>query len=733
MDRWGFGANMKEKYIKIKNLSISDKLLNFVNNELLPGTEIKKENFWDGFDKCVHELAPKNKALLEIREKLQSSIDSWHKDKKNEKFDNKEYKQFLEKIGYLKKPGPDFKIKTKNVDTEIAKICGPQLVVPIMNARYALNATNARWVSLYDSLYGTDVISETKGAVRGKTYNPIRGKKVIEYARNLLDKYVPLKKDSWKDISEIPQVNNNRLNLNLKNPKQFVGYVKKSNNLSSLLLINNNLHIDIIFDPDGTLEVNNPEGNQDKATIHDIFLESAISTICDHEDSVAAVDAEDKVLGYKNWLGLMKGNLNAEFKKKGRKYLRKLNLDRNYLSSNGKKFKLHGRALLLNRNVGHLMTNPAILLKDGSECPEGILDAFITSATCLHDFKRKGNSRTNSIYIVKPKMHGPDETAFTNLIFTKVEEVLNLEKFTINCGIMAEERRTSANLKECIRSLESRVFFINTGFLDRTGDEMHTSMEAGLMIKKGDMKSSKWIAAYENSNVDIGLACGFSGIAQIGKGMWAMPDLMSNMMKQKIVHPLAGANCAWVPSPTAAALHALHYHEVDVFSEQKKLLSRKPTELSELLTIPIADRANWSIDEINIEISNSAQSILGYVVRWIDQALGCSKVPDINNIGLMEDRATLRISSQHIANWLHHGICSKRQVLEIMKKMARVVDNQNIKDPALKGYSSYQPMSGNFDKSIAFKAACELIFHGRAQPSGYTEPILHLNRLLKKN
>ena len=733
MDRWGFGANMKEKYIKIKNLSISDKLLNFVNNELLPGTEIKKENFWDGFDKCVHELAPKNKALLEIREKLQSSIDSWHKDKKNEEFDNKEYKQFLEKIDYLKKPGPDFKIKTKNVDTEIAKICGPQLVVPIMNARYALNATNARWVSLYDSLYGTDVISETKGAVRGKTYNPIRGKKVIEYARNLLDKYVPLKKDSWKDISEIPQVNNNRLNLNLKNPKQFVGYVKKSNNLSSLLLINNNLHIDIIFDPDGTLEVNNPEGNQDKATIHDIFLESAISTICDHEDSVAAVDAEDKVLGYKNWLGLMKGNLNAEFKKKGRKYLRKLNLDRNYLSSNGKKFKLHGRALLLNRNVGHLMTNPAILLKDGSECPEGILDAFITSATCLHDFKRKGNSRTNSIYIVKPKMHGPDETAFTNLIFTKVEEVLNLEKFTIKCGIMDEERRTSANLKECIRSLESRVFFINTGFLDRTGDEMHTSMEAGPMIKKGDMKSSKWIAAYENSNVDIGLACGFSGIAQIGKGMWAMPDLMSNMMKQKIAHPLAGANCAWVPSPTAAALHALHYHEVDVFSEQKKLLSRKPTELSELLTIPIADRANWSIDEINIEISNSAQSILGYVVRWIDQAVGCSKVPDINNIGLMEDRATLRISSQHIANWLHHGICSKRQVLEIMKKMARVVDNQNIKDPALKGYSSYQPMSGNFDKSIAFKAACELIFHGRAQPSGYTEPILHLNRLLKKN
>ena len=499
--------------------------------------------------------------------------------------------------------------------------------------------------------------------MRGKTYNPIRGQKVIEYARNLLDKYVPLKNKSWKDISEIPKINNNKLNLKLKNPKQFVGYVKKSSNLSSLLLINNNLHIDIIFDLDGTLEVNNPDGNQDKASIHDIFLESAISTICDHEDSVAAVDAEDKVLGYKNWLGLMKGNLNVEFKKKGKKHLRKLNSDRNYISPTGKKFKLHGRALLLNRNVGHLMTNPAILLKDGSECPEGILDAFITSAACLHDFKRKGNSRTNSIYIVKPKMHGPEEASFTNLIFSKVEKLLNLKKFTIKCGIMDEERRTSANLKECIRSLEDRVFFINTGFLDRTGDEIHTSMEAGPMIKKGDMKSSKWITAYENNNVDIGLACGFSGKAQIGKGMWAMPDLMANMMEQKIAHPMAGANCAWVPSPTAAALHALHYHEVDVFSKQKKLLKRKPAKLSELLTIPIADRINWSVEEINREISNSAQSILGYVVRWIDQSVGCSKVPDINNIGLMEDRATLRISSQHIANWLHHGICSKKQVL----------------------------------------------------------------------
>ena len=724
---------MKEKYIKVKNLSISEKLLNFVNNELLPNTKLKKENFWNGFDKAVHELATKNKELLEKRDELQKKIDEWHKKHKGNKFNIKKYANFLKKIGYLKRSGQDFKIKTKNVDTEIAKICGPQLVVPIMNARYALNATNARWVSLYDSLYGTDVISETKGAVRGKTYNPIRGKKVIEYARNLLDKYVPLKKSSWKDISEIPQVNNNRLNLNLKNPKQFVGYIKKSNNLSSLLLINNNLHIDIIFDPEGTLEVNNPEGNQDKAAIHDIFLESAISTICDHEDSVAAVDAEDKVLGYKNWLGLMKGNLNAEFKKKGRKYLRKLNLDRNYLSPNGKKFKLHGRALLLNRNVGHLMTNPAILLKDGSECPEGILDAFITSAACLHDLKRKGNSKLNSIYIVKPKMHGPDECTFTDLIFEKVEKLLNLKKYTIKCGIMDEERRTSANLKECIRALKNRVFFINTGFLDRTGDEMHTSMEAGLMIKKGDMKSSKWITAYENNNVDIGLACGFLGKAQIGKGMYAAPDLMAEMIKQKIAHLLAGANCAWVPSPTAAALHAMHYHEIDVFAKQKELLKRKPAKLPDLLTIPIADRPNWSMEEITTELKNNAQGILGYVVRWIDQSVGCSKVPDINGVGLMEDRATLRISSQHIANWLHHGICSKKQVLEIMKKMARVVDNQNIKDPALKGYSSYQPMSGNFDKSIAFKAACELIFHGRAQPSGYTEPILHLNRLLKKN
>ena len=724
---------MKEKYKIINNLSVSESLLNFVNNELLTRTKIKKENFWKGFDKYVHELAHKNKELLEIREKLQKKIDDWHKDRRGEKFDVKKYTKFLKKIGYLKKTGPDFKIKTKNLDTEISSICGPQLVVPISNARYALNAANARWVSLYDSLYGTDVISEERGAVRGKTYNPVRGKKVIEYVRNFLDKHIPLKKESWKDLEKIPEVKNNKLNLILKNPKQFVGYNKKSNHISSLLFVNNNLHIDILFDQDGALEVNNPDGNQDKIAIHDIILESAISTICDHEDSVAAVDAEDKVLGYKNWLGLMKGDLKEEFEKKGRKILRKLNPDRNYISPKGKKFKLHGRALLLNRNVGHLMANPAILLKDGSECPEGILDAFITSTACLHDLKKKGNSRSNSIYIVKPKMHGPDECAFTDLIFEKIEKLLNLKKFTIKCGIMDEERRTSVNLKECVRNLKNRVFFINTGFLDRTGDEIHTSMEAGPMIKKGDMKSSTWIKAYENNNVDIGLSCGFSGVAQIGKGMWAMPDKMADMVEQKIAHVQAGSSTAWVPSPTAAALHALHYHEVDVFSKHRELSNREPARLSRLLTIPIADRPNWSIEEINNELKNNAQGILGYVVRWIDQSVGCSKVPDINGVGLMEDRATLRISSQHIANWLHHGICSRKQVLEIMKKMASVVDNQNIKDPALKGYSPYQAMSGNFDKSIAFKAACELVFHGRTQPSGYTEPILHLSRLLKKN
>ena len=724
---------MKEKYLKIKNLSVSENLANFVNKELLPGTKINKEKFWKGFDKCIHELAPKNKKLLQKRERLQKAIDAFHIDKKENQFNLKKYTKFLYKIGYLKKKGPNFKIKTKNVDKEISSTCGPQLVCPVSNARFLLNAANARWVSLYDSLYGSDVIPETYGAVKGKTYNPIRGKKVIEYARNLLDKYVPLKDKSWKNLIKIPEVINNKINLKLKNSRQFIGYKRKSNKITSLLFVNNNLHIDILFDQDGKMEINNPGGNQDKIKIHDIFLESAISTICDHEDSVAAVDAEDKVLGYRNWLGLMKGNLKVEFTKNGKKYLRKLNSDRDYISIKGKKIILHGRSLLLNRNVGHLMTSPSILLKDGSECPEGILDAFITSLASLHDFKKKGNSRTNSIYIVKPKMHGPEECDFTNLIFEKVEKVLNLKKYQILCGIMDEERRTSVNLKECIRSLKNRVFFINTGFLDRTGDEIHTSMELGPMIKKGEMKSSKWIHAYENNNVDIGLACGFSKKCQIGKGMYPAPDLMHEMMKQKIAHPLSGANCAWVPSPTAAALHTLHYHEINVFDKQKKLTKRKPAKLSNLLTIPVSNKTDWSLEEITKELKNNAQGILGYVVRWVDQSVGCSKVPDINGIGLMEDRATCRISSQHIANWLHHGICSKKHVLEIMKKMAKVVDSQNLKDPSMKGHSPYKAMSEDFDKSTAFKAACELVFHGKTQPSGYTEPILHLNRLIKKN
>ncbi len=727
---------MAKKYIKIRNLSVSAELARFINKDLLPGTNVSKKKFWAGLDKYAHELSTKNKNLLEFREILQKKIDIWHRDKKKGyKINPKKYLNFLKEIGYIKKVGKNFKIQTKNVDEEISTIAGPQLVVPVMNARYSLNAANSRWGSLYNALYGTDVISETNGAERGKKYNYIRGEKVIEYARKFLDLYVPLQKGSWKNIAEIPKIENNKLNLKLKNPKQFVGYTKKSNHLSSLLLKNNNLHIDIKFDPNytiGGLKDKSAGGLQDKAAIYDIILESAITTIMDHEDSVAAVDAEDKVHGYKNWLGLMKGDLQYRGEKNGKKLIRKLNSDRQYISPTGNKFKLHGRALMLNRNVGHLMTNPSILLKDGSEMPEGIMDAFITTAAAIHDFKNKGNSRTNSFYIVKPKMHGPDEVAFTNLIFEKVEKVLGLKKHTIKIGIMDEERRTTVNLKECIRAVKNRVVFINTGFLDRTGDEMHTSMEAGAMIKKGDMKSSKWIAAYENNNVDVGLSCGFSGVAQIGKGMWAAPDKMSDMVSQKMNHPKSGANCAWVPSPTAATLHAMHYHQIDVFKQQNKLKNRKAAKISDILTIPIVERPNWSIEEIAKELENNAQGILGYVVRWIDQGVGCSKVPDINNIGLMEDRATLRISSQHITNWLHHGICSRERVLKTMKKMAKIVDKQNIRDPALKGYASYRTMSDNYDKSIAFKAACELVFYGRNQPSGYTEPILHLNRLLKK-
>jgi malate synthase len=720
------------KKIDKGNLKVNYDLLEFVNDELLPGTNIDPIKFWSGFDKAVHELTTINKKLLFIRNEMQKKIDKWHIDNKGKEFDTKAYENFLKEIGYLVKEGPAFSIETKNVDSEISNIAGPQLVVPVMNARYSLNAANARWGSLYNALYGTDVISESNGAERGKKYNYIRGEKVIEYARDFLDSNIPLQKGSWKDISEIPKIKNNQLNLKLKNPKQFVGYSKKSNNLSSLLFTNNNLHIDIRFDPKQTRG-----GLKDKAAIYDIILESAITTIIDHEDSVAAVDTKDKVHGYRNWLGLMKGDLKYEGEKnignKPLNFTRKLNSDREYISPNGNKIKLHGRALMLNRNVGHLMTNSSILLSDGSEIPEGIMDAFITTAAAIYDFKNKRNSRTNSFYIVKPKMHGPDEAAFTNLIFEKVEEVLDLKRYTIKIGIMDEERRTTVNLKECIRAVKNRVVFINTGFLDRTGDEMHTSMEAGPMIKKGDMKSSKWIAAYEDNNVDVGLACGFSGIAQIGKGMWAAPDKMADMMSQKINHPKSGASCAWIPSPTAATLHAFHYHQVDVFSEQKKLKNRTPAKVSDILTIPITDRPNWSIEEITKELENNAQGILGYVVRWIDQGIGCSKVPDINNVGLMEDRATLRISSQHITNWIHHGICSKELVLATMKKMAKIVDKQNIRDPDLKGYTSYKRMSDDYDSSIAFKAACDLVLKGREQPSGYTEPLLHKRRLEKKS
>jgi len=603
-----------------------------------------------------------------------------------------------------------------------------------MNERYALNAANARWMSLYDSLYGTDVIEQSEDSATQR-YDPLRGEMVIKYGRDFLEKYFPLENFEWHNITGF-KIDNGSLTVlkdsnksSLKNKDKYIGHRGEANDPSAIILKNNNLHIEIIIDPNAF------SAQQDPAKISDIIVEAAVSTICDNEDSVAAVDADDKVICYRNWLGLMKGDLKSTFEKNGKTYERKLNPDRSYISKDGKGLKLHGRSLLLVRNVGHLMTNSAITLKDGSEIPEGIMDAFITSAACLHDIKKKGNSRTGSIYIVKPKMHGPDETSFTDLIFTKVEEVLGLEKYTCKIGIMDEERRTSSNLKECIRTLQNRVFFINTGFLDRTGDEMHTSMEAGPMIKKGDMKSSKWIGAYENNNVDIGLQCGLSGKAQIGKGMWAMPDKMKEMMEQKTGHLNAGANCAWVPSPTAAALHALHYHEINIFEKQKEIQKRESAKLDDLLTIPVADRPNWSMEEINSEISNSAQTLLGYVVRWIDHGVGCSKVPDINNVGLMEDRATLRISSQHIANWIHHDICTKSQVMEVMKKMAKIVDDQNKNDGAYtrSGRGSYEMMSENFEQSIAFKTACDLIFKGKEQPSGYTEPLLHLNRLIKKS
>ena len=717
---------MREKYIKINNLKVSEELSKFINDELLKDTSVTIEKFWSGLEKALNELVPKNKELIKFRENLQKKIDGWHIKNKGKEINLNEYKKFLFEIGYLKKEGPDFKIETENVDEEIRNIAGPQLVVPVMNARYTLNAANARWMSLYDSLYGTDVIEQSEDSV-SERYDPLRGEMVIKYGRDFLDKYFSLAGLSWKQITSLA-VKHGKLKVlkgadifELQDENKFVGHRGESDNPSAIILKNNNLHIEVLKDTRAFA------AQQDHAGISDIILESAVTTICDNEDSVAAVDSEDKIICYRNWLGLMKGNLKSKFEKEGKLFERKLNPNRSYISKDGKGLKLHGRSLLLVRNVGHLMTNSSILLNDGSEVPEGIMDAFITTAAALHDIKNKTNSRTGSVYIVKPKMHGPEETAFTDLIFSKVEEVLGLKRYTCKIGIMDEERRTSVNLKECIRSLKNRVFFINTGFLDRTGDEMHTSMEAGPMIKKGDMKSSKWISAYENNNVDIGLKCGFSGKAQIGKGMWAMPDKMKDMMDQKTSHLKAGANCAWVPSPTAAALHALHYHDINIFDEQKKILDRDKAKLDDLLTIPTANRPNWSVEEINKEICNSAQTLLGYVVRWIDQGVGCSKVPDINNVGLMEDRATLRISSQHIANWIHHGITTKLQVTEIMKDMAKIVDDQNKKDP------NYIRMSEDYDKSIAFKTACDLVFMGKEQPSGYTEPLLHLNRIAKKS
>ena len=711
------------KKVTINDLRIDENLIKFINEEAIPGTGLDSDHFWKEFSNVVHELAPKNKNLIKKREEIQKKIDDWHLSNKDSALDKNKYTEFLKSINYIVEEKDNFKINTSNVDEEISSIAGPQLVVPVDNARYALNAANARWGSLYDAIYGTDVISENKF----DTWDKQRAIEVINYVREFFDKIIPIENASWKNISKIKIENNNLVflvddkNCNLKNKNQFVGFSGEKNNPKSILFKNNNLHIDVIIDENSKI------GKTDKAGISDIIVESAISTIVDNEDSVAAVDSTDKVKCYRNWLGLMKGDLKTEVNKNGKTFVRKLNSDRIYTSPEGSKITLHGRALLLNRNVGHLMTNPAIILKDGSEIPEGIMDAFVSTLCAMHDFKLKNNSRKESVYIVKPKMHGPEEVEFTNNLFSKVEDALKIKKYSIKVGIMDEERRTTVNLKECIRKVKERVVFINTGFLDRTGDEMHTSFEAGPMIFKADMKKSTWLNSYENWNVDIGLSCGFSGKAQIGKGMWAMPDRMSDMMQQKINHPNAGANCAWVPSPTAATLHATHYHKVDVFKKHGEISERGKADLKNILEIPKADRPNWSVEDINKELENNAQGILGYVVRWIDQGVGCSKVPDINNIGLMEDRATLRISSQHMANWLHHNICTEEQVMKVLKKMAAIVDHQNSKD------KNYLPMSQNFEKSFAFSAACDLIFKGRSQPSGYTEPLLHKKRLEKKS